>query len=419
MLFPRRLEEVQKYLLPSSENNCRSTPSSHNKYIWLHASRGVKAERSLVKLAWATNCREFEYSRPGVEKFHVSFQALQDMVHTTENMLLNAFDSLLPSTFDGNAVAQLPWDTLHDDGSKPESFIDAEGTWNEWLGPAVTKLKLAYLDSAETRHRLTADSDAGRASFSAFNKLLELDTKFQEALVGELVSAAGISPRIGTLQDYRFRADSEGVRNLFLVLEAVVIEGGKQKAEWSRNGERELVIRALTPRAGICLVRYLALVRLALVEIMVENRWHSNVVNTYKTHLFARPARKKEAKGLWQPCQIAAAWHAISAPFLKAKTSIVDVRQYGSGIYDKLFPILLGAPEESAEIAVDRLGDHKKKIRVNHYGRSDALCNGHSEPDTRDFILACRVWQSAMRAFPVDRSWPESIVRSVLLTYGQ
>jgi hypothetical protein len=193
------LEEVQKYLLPSSKNNNRSTPYSHTKYIWLHVSRGVKAECSLVRLAWAANLREFEYSRPGVDKIYISIQALQDLVHHAENTLLNAFDSLLPSTFDSNAVAQLPWDTLRDDGSKPESFIDAEGTWNQWLGPAVTQLKLAYLDSAETRHRLTSNSKDGQPSFKAFNKLLELDVEFQEALVGELVIATGISPCMGTL----------------------------------------------------------------------------------------------------------------------------------------------------------------------------------------------------------------------------
>jgi hypothetical protein len=197
-----------------------------------------------------------------------------------------------------------------------------------------------------------------------------------------------------------------------LAQEVVVLDGGKQKVEWSRRGERELVIGALTPCAGICLVCYLALICIALVEIMMKNRWHSNVVDTYKTHLLAQPARKKVAKGLWQ---IAAACHAISVPFLKAKTSIVDVWQYGSSIYKKLFPTLLGAPEKSADVnAVDHLGDHKKEIRVNYYGRSDALCNGNSEPDTCDFIFACHVWQSAMRAFLFDRSWLDSIVRSVL-----
>ena len=205
-----------------------------------------------------------------------------------------------------------------------------------------------------------------------------------------------------------------------MILDSVVLEGGKQKAESRRDGQRELVIRALIPRTGICVVRYLALVRLALIEIMVDNDWYSNVVGTYQTHLFARPANKKDDPGSWRPSQITAAWHAISVPYLKSKTTIVDVRQYGTGIYEKHFPILLGSPTQSTDAnAVDRQGDHHKDTRVNHYGRSDALCNGHSEPDTRDFIMASRVWQSAMRAFPVDRSWPDCIISSLLLNSGQ
>ena len=145
------------------------------------------------------------------------------------------------------------------------------------------------------------------------------------------------------MQDYRFSGDRGGVPNLFMVLDSVVLEGGKQKGESCRNGQHELVICALTSRGGICLVLYLSLVSLALVEIMVENQWNSNVVETYKTHLLARPARGMAAKGLWQPYQITAAWHAMSVPYLNIKMSIIDTRQYGYGIYEKLFPTLLGA----------------------------------------------------------------------------
>jgi hypothetical protein len=376
-----------------------------------------------VKLSWTADLQEFQYTRPQMEKIHISIQALQNMVRDTENALLQAFANLLPSTFDPAAVDQLPWDTLHDDGGKRESFIDAKDTWDKWLGPAVTALKQAYLDRSETCHRLTVDSEDGRPSFGAFSELLELDTKFQEVLAGALVSSTGVSPHVVTLRDYRFREDGEGLRNLFMVLESVVLEGGKQKGESRRDGRHEMVVRALTPRAGFCLVQYLALVRLALVEIMVDNHWHSNVIGTYKTHLFARPANKKEETGLWKPFQITAAWHVASAPYLKAKTSIVNVRQYGTGIYDNHFATLLLDQAQSTEPnvlnAVDRQGDHKKETRCNHYGCSDALCNGQSEPDMQDFILASRVWQSAMRAYPVDKSWPDSIINSVLLNNGQ
>ena len=68
--------------------------------------------------------------------------------------------------------------------------------------------------------------------------------------------------------------------------------------------------------------------------------------------------------------------------------------------------------------AVDWLSDHKRETRVNHYGRSDALCNGQSEPDTSDFIVACRVWHSSMDTFPVDKSWPAYIVNTLLLIHG-
>lgn len=340
------------------------------------------------------------------------------MLRGIENGLLQDFGKPLPSTFDSAAVNRLPWDTLRDDATTPESFIDREDTWDSWLGPAVTALKLAYLDKSEMRHRLTADSIDGSPSLAAFDKLLDLDRHFQESLVGELVSSTGISPRVTTLRDYRFRADGKGLRNLFMTVDSIVLEGGKQKGESRRDGYREFVIRALTPRAGLCLVRYLALVRLALVELMEENHWHTNVVGTYKTHLFARTSRKEAWSGAWEPQQITAAWHKMSFPYISANISIVDVRQYATGIYEKLFPVLLddGSTQSGTQHinAVDRQGDHTKSVRVNHYGRSDALCNGNSEPDTRDFIRSSRVWQAAMQAFSVDKSWPDSVVSSLL-----
>jgi hypothetical protein len=416
-----RFQEVQKYILPSSENQHRSTPFSRCKFIWLRAARGVRAERSAVKLSWTPDLREFEYSRPGMSKIHITLLALQDMLRAIENGLLQDFDKLLPSTFDSAAVNRLPWDTLRDDATTPESFIDRKDTWDSWLGPAVTALKLAYLDKSETRHRLTTDSTDGSPSLVAFNKLLDLDRNFQESLIGELVSSTGISPRVTTLCDYRFRADGQGIRNLFMTLDSIVLEGGKQKGESRRDGYREFVIRALTPRAGLCLVRYLALVRLALVGLMEENHWHTNVVGTYTTHLLARTSRKEAWSGSWEPRQVTAAWHKMSFPYLGANVSIVDVRQYATGIYEKLFPVLLDdGPTQSgtqSSNAVDRQGDHTKPVRVNHYGRSDALCNGNSEPDTRDFIRSSRVWQAAMRAFSVDKSWPDSVVSSLSKIY--
>jgi len=418
-----RFQEVQKYILPSSENQHQSTPFSHCKFIWLHGARGVKAEQSAVKLSWTSDLRAFEYTCPGMKKICITLLALQNMLRDIENGLIEDFYKLLPSMFDSVTLSRLPWDTLHDDASMPESFIDAKDTWDLWLGQAVTALKLAYLNKSEMRHRLTADSNDGSPSFAAFNKLLDLDRNFQESLIGELISLTGISPRVMTLRNYQFHANGHGLRNLFITLNSIVLEGGRQKGESWRDGEWEFVIWALTPRAGSCLVRYLALIHLALVELMEENCWHTNVVDTYKTHLFAQPSRKKAGSGIWEPRQITAAWHQRSSRHLGGKVSIVDVRQYTTGIYGKHFPILLDdGPAQSGtqtSNAVDHQGDHTKPVRVNHYGRSDALCNGNSEPDTRDFIRASCVWQSAMRAFPVDKSWPESVVSSLLLNSSQ
>jgi hypothetical protein len=358
-----------------------------------------------------------------MKMIRITLLALQNMLRDIENRLLQDFDKLFPSTFDSATVSRLPWDTLRDDASTPESFIDAKDVWDSWLGQAVTTLKLAYLDKSETRHKLTADSNDGSPSLTAFNKLLDLDRNFQELLIGEMVSSTGISPHVTTLRDYRFRADGHGLQNLFMTLDSIVLEGGRQKGESRRDGDREFVIRALTPRAGFCLVRYLALVRLALVELMEENHWHTHVVGAYKTRLLARLSHKKTESGAWEPRQITAAWHKMSSPYLGQNISIVDVRQYATGIYEKHFPILLDdGPAQSgtqSKNAVDRQGDHTKPVRVNHYGRSDALCNGNSEPDTRDFICSSRVWQAAMRAFPVDKSWPDSVISSLLLNSGQ
>lgn len=407
--FIRRLHELRKFMLPSAQNGLVSTPYSHAKKIWCIAAEGLRKERSEVKLAWTPSKDEFEYSRPGITQAHITFSALRQMIHGNEEQLLEQFVALLPSSFPISAVDSLPWDTLKDDTSKAESFLDAEGTWNDWMKDAVDSMKRAYLDDSETRHRISA---GGKPSLTAFkNNLLELDRKFQDTLVGAIVGDTGVSPRAINLCNLAYRSDGKVERNLHMPLDSIVLTGGRQKGESRRDGERHFVLRAMSPQSGKILVRYLALVRRAIVEIMKENNWYTNSISAYETRIFAKPSYRKGASGIWEVSEITAAWHACSVPFLGTRLSIVDMRQITTGIFREHFPdFLRESPAEST--ALDVQGDHGPSTNKNHYGRSNRLSHANSAPDTHDCIQASRIYQAMMHVFSLDNNWPASVLSS-------
>ena len=350
-----------------------------------------------------------------MDQAYITFDGIEKMIQDNEDAVSREFEALLPSTFNLASVNRLPWNSLRDDCSQDESFIDAKDTWDRWLGKAVDDLKQAYLDRFETRHRIIVN---GIPSLAAFNKVLDIDQFLQASFVGVIEGSTGIAPRATTMRDYRYRCDNDEKRNLFLMLAAVILEGGRQKGESRNFGEREQIIRALPLRSGVVLVRYVALVRQALVHIMKEFGWHTDSIRAYETRILAKPVSRKDANGAWLVTEVTKAWHSKSVPYLGQEISIVDTRQFGTGIFRHHYIELLKM--QSSKNAVDGQGDHMKKGKctVDYYGRSDALCNGHSAPDTYDYILISRVYQASMRAFPVDKSWPESVLRSPLLRFG-
>jgi hypothetical protein len=407
---------LRQYILPSQLIGLRSTPITHCILFWLNASNGARNERSKVKLAWETNGRAFDYSRPGTIQAYITFDGIERMIQENEDAVSREFEALLPSTYDLASLNRLPWSSLRDDCSQDESFIDSKDTWDQWLGKAVSDLKRAYLDRSETRHRIVGDRVR---SLVAFNQVLQLDQQLQRSFVGVIEGSTGVAPRGSTMRDYRYRCDKTEKRNLFLTLSSVILEGGKQKSESRNFGEREFVIRALLPRSGAILVRYLALVRQALVQIMKDFRWYTDSIRAYETRILAKCVSRKDANGAWLESDVTKAWHSKSVPYLGQAISILDVRQYTTGIYRHHYIELL--KEQSSKNSVDGQGDHMKKGECsnNYYGLSNSLCNGHSASDTYDYIMASRVYQATMRAFPVDPAWPKSVLQSPLLRFGQ
>jgi hypothetical protein len=222
------LHQVREYILPKDVSGLHSTPFTHMKKIWLSAEKGARQERSQVKLAWAANREEFDFSRPRYPTLHITLAALEKMARAIEDDLINDFKALLPSTFDIATVDRLPWHMLHDDATSPESFLDNEEIWDSWMKDAVVSLKQAYLDPLETKHKLVVD---GKPSLPAFDQLLSLDARFQSSLVGCLVGATSVSPRAVTMCDYRYRNDGTALRNLFSILNSTAFAGGRSKAQ--------------------------------------------------------------------------------------------------------------------------------------------------------------------------------------------
>jgi hypothetical protein len=369
----RRFHELRKFILHADANDLMSTPYSHFKLFWVIAARGSRNERTKVRLAWEPSKDAFEYSRPAFIPAHISFSSLREMVHGTEKRLSEHFSALLPSSFPISVVNELPWHTMSDNGTKAESFLDAEGTWNDWMRDAVTSIKRAYLDENETRHRLVVN---GKPSLAAFNELLSVDRKFQESLVGTIVGDTGVSPRAINVCHLAYRSNGKEERNVHLILNSVVLDGGPQKSEARRDGEREFALRAMSPHSGEIIIRYLALCRQAIVEIMKDNNWYTNSISAYETRLFAKPTSRFGANGTWDVSEISAAWHSCSVPVLGVKLSIVDMRQITTGIFRELFPDFLKVQSSSQKTAVDVQGDHGPKVNKNYYGLNAQLFHG-------------------------------------------
>ena len=392
-----------------------STPFSLAKHFWRLAGIDARRERSLSKLAWEPNREAFEYSRPGISPVHITLSSLREMTHANEQDFLQQFRRLLPSTFCFSEVENLPWHTLRDDATLKSSFLDSEKPWEDWLCAAVNRMKDAYLDPAETKHRISAK---GKPSLAAFNKFLDLDDKFQGISVGQMSSNNGATPRAVTMRDFNYRSDGRDGRHLFKILNYIALVGGRQKGESRRNGLREFVLRVFTPQSGNVLVWYLALIRRAIVEILTEQGWHTDSIEVYKTRILAR----RFSTGIWPVAEITKAWQKRSLPHIGAKLSIVDKRHIDTGIYCELFPSLIKVQEKDSssrpENAVDAMADHGTAMG-RRYGPSAEQPHGISGMETHHFIIACRVHQALMHLVPKDVHWPQDILESPVFREGR
>lgn len=166
-------------------------------------------------------------------------------------------------------------------------------------------------------------------------------------------------------------------------------------------------------------MRYLALIRQAIVEILKENHWHTDAIQAYSTRILAKPSRRKDDTGAWSVSQITESWHEKSSPYIGANTTILDARQFITGMYRKHHAELLREQSARSKNAADGQGDHGPDASAKHYGNSDELCHGHSAVDTYDFILTSRVHQVTMQTFPLDLRWPESVLGSQIFDLKQ
>ena len=333
------------------------------------------------------------------------------MVAANDSSLASGVYGLLPSGYPKERMEGLPWSTISDEGTSDDSFIDiAMKSPDSWLRKAVEELRDAYLNPAEERFEIV---QTGTPSLQSFDALLELDLKTQESLVGVIQGGSGVAPRGRTLGDYRYRGDGKEKRNLFLISGDVILAGGRQKGAWAKHGEREFVIRAITPSGGKSAIRYFSLIRQAILLVMEGQGWHRAAQHAYRTRLLAKYKLAKNESGAWPHGKITQAWHVTSLPFVKSKLSLVHLRQITIGIFKKHLPMFLESPQ-SRDNVVDRTGDHGVAIGNDHYGRSQA-CGVWSGTETADFRLASRGFQAIMHACPVDRSWPPFILQCSLL----
>jgi hypothetical protein len=163
-----------------------------------------------------------------------------------EHVMLQLFEELLPSTFDLGKVEGFPWEDLKCSEDGMVSFLDNEEALEAWLCDAVEDMKASYLDPRKTRHRIVG-AEGQKPSIAAFNMLLNRDRKFQNALVPVVATNCGVSARATLMADLTYCSDGMEEPNLAKILNAVAMVGGKQKAEWRKEGIREFVMRVLHP----------------------------------------------------------------------------------------------------------------------------------------------------------------------------
>jgi hypothetical protein len=408
-LLNRRLYELRQYILPSQENDLRHTPYSHIKRIWAIAEAAAKLERTKTRLDWASNRREFDFVRLRHPKFLIRLSSFMEMIHNSLATLLRNFEALLPSTITWSDISRLPWHTLHDDGKG--SFLDAEDTWDAWLRDAVECMKRAYLDESETRFKFMVQ---GKPSLIAFNNFLDrFDIPFQESLISVLADSTGVSPRLSQMRDYRYRSDKQESCNLELAMGCVILQGVCQKGEGRFHTEREFVVRALAPDSADALVKYLALPRQALLQIMKENNWHATSIPAFTSRILAKRTSRKGANGAWDTSDISKAWEKGSTPYIGRAIHIVDKRHIDIGIYKKLFPEFIKPIIPRAKTVLDGLADHRApQTTDNHYGLPSAT----QDPDTVEYIRGCRVSQAMFGVAEIDEHWSESTRTSVLFS---
>lgn len=294
----------------------------------------------------------------------------------------------------------LPWHELQDDASSPKSFLDAKS----WTNDAANELKLAYLDPSNEKHSLVVD---GKVVRKAVDALIDLDQHFQDALIVDIITNTGISPRAVTIHGYLYRSTSADTRHLYLMDGQLALQGGPQKAESRRDGYRELVVRTLCQKTQMYLLPYLALFRAALVSILRDKKLYLDLADIYETQLIA-----VRRTGDGRVSDITAPWKTATEHYFGVNLTIIDKRQIDTGIHQKLFPELLRAVEPT-KTAVEGQGDHGSRVCANYYGRSGNLCRGISTLDLNDYIDTSNTHHALMQTGPIKQNWPHHILEAM------
>lgn len=75
----------------------------------------------------------------------MSMDVWSKMIRGNDSCLGSQLEGLLPSGYAKDKVDSLLWDTLTDEGTCNELFIDVV-MWESWLGDAIEALRNTYLD---------------------------------------------------------------------------------------------------------------------------------------------------------------------------------------------------------------------------------------------------------------------------------
>ncbi|KAF7966129.1 hypothetical protein HWV62_39966 [Athelia sp. TMB] len=402
--FEKKFLELTLWLKPGSKGQSTYTPATYTMNTWLFALSDSNEERSKVQLMWNERCSGFQYLRPGVLQVDIEINQIRQMVHSMEGKMEETITKLFPPTMPFSRAMNLPWKELQPSATVTSSFLDAKEPWEQWRQSAVNELTRAY-------------QQLYGSSLADFKNLLILDKEFQTLLVGIIIGNTGVPPRGSTLREFAYRTSSNYKLNLFLKGTALTLVGGRQKMDTRAPGIRDSVLRAFSPQVARLLTVYLGLNRQAIVEVMRSNAWHMESLDAYNTMLFAtyhipKKNQRKAHNGCWSMIGIVSAWHECSEPHLGAKLSLVDMRQLVTGVYGKLFPGVLYAPDVHNTAAILQ-GDHSATTTWNHYGRNHQQANGMSEPDAQSYIQVSSIWHAFSQTAPVNPSWPQDVLQSI------